>query len=485
MKINIHIQEYALLSMAAFFIITAGSVSLKAEESCLLDRARTLELIRNNNLSSKIAQTQMIKSQKNSEFAKSVYDQNISIAAKHTLDKSDRVVSFMGTKDEITSISTQYRKAFSSGTQVYGGITSTRQSNNGPFTTVNPAFDTVLSFGVRQPLVNNAFGRQFRNDVEIAEKLAKSETKSLERKQEELAIEILFEYWNWIAKHQDLLLLKQATKRAQDFLQITKSQLQYGTSESTDYYAAQSNYLSQLEDQTRAENDVDNSYQMLSFYLQLDSENVACKSSHENLYKEIDYSLFSDPESAKESRTDRDSLKIALDLTKIQVQKNQNNQLPNLDLVSSLDLNAVDGNWSDSMGKSFSSYHPKWFIGAEFSIPLEKRKEKTQLIQAQLDEKIAKIRIQELDAHIEKLIETKISTLKSLEKRIRDINQVVDFESKKLQSAKRDYQLGRQTALTVILYQQDLIRVNRRKLSLELEYRLSLEELQFIRGEIL
>ncbi|MEZ4704109.1 MAG: TolC family protein [Bdellovibrionota bacterium] len=455
-------------------------------QECELTREKTLHLMEQNNLQTQITHYQMEKSEYDAEYAKAIYDQQLAFGANHTLDKSDRIVSFMGTKDEITSFSARYQKAFPTGTLFSTGLRTTRQFNNGPFTTVNPAFNTIANFSIQQPLLNNAFGQGYRQDVAMAQMLSDSQTMQLQRTQQQISLEALFQYWDWIAKKMDLVLIQEATQRAQDFVKITGKQFQYGTSENTDVYAAKSNHLSQVEDQTRAENDVAISFNTLVNTLRLqDLPTKSCQSLDlQRLYTKVDYTLLSNVEKAQASRTDRKALEKSLEAFELKIKRSKNQNQPDLNLLASLDLNAVNTDWDSSVGETFSSYHPKWFVGAELVVPLEKRRQKAEWAQAQLDEKIAKTQLQQLDLDLYQSISNKVIALQSLEKRIEAIAEVVEFEQKKLVSAKRNYELGRQTALTVILYQQDLIRVHRKKLALELEYRLTLEELNFIRGEL-
>lgn len=391
--------------------------------------------------------------------ARDPYDHTFVIETNHQIDASNRVTTVFGTRNDTTNINLRYRTSFPSGTTLETSFLNNRVKSNSPFATLDPAHDAAWQFNLRQPLLRNAFGTTLRGNIAFAQNHAQASEDLSKRQIEELVLNALQTYWDWLAFRAAKGVAVKAVDRAKDFLKVTRNKASIGTAEDADLYAAKANLSARENELLAAKQGAENILLQLKNLLLL-SLDADCHAGQTLALGRVPQGLDIYLAQAQSQRKDLKARKKQLQASEQRSKATKFGAWPQFDLISSLTLNAVAGGWGDAAQNSFSIDHPNWFIGGEFVIPFRNLALKAEAQQAKLELKQAQLQFKQLQEDIRAQVHVAWNTLTSLRLRAQKAKQVQLLEARKLKAKEKDFQSGRSDALTIILYQQDLLRAD-------------------------
>jgi len=473
------------LSQILLLIVSVGPTSqgLHAASYFTLTEKSVIHRMVQESRLGKIARIEAALVQNEAYRAKNPYDSIFILEANHRINASDRITTVFGTRNDTTSLNLRYQKSFPIGTNIEAGFLSTRQTSNSPFATLDPAHEAAWTLSLRQPLWRNSFGTSLRSIIGAANITAEQAKAVSERRMDEFSLEAAQLFWQWIAFQSAQDVAKRAVGRAKEFLRITRKKAGLGIAENPDLYAAQANLAAREAELLAAKERSETTLTRLKNVLLL-PQDASCQPG-EQLKTGAPPKPVSDYfDRAQTARKDLKAAQKKVEAQELIMRAARSSVYPQFDLLTSLTLNAVNGGWGSASGDSFSTDHPNWFIGGEFVIPLENRTLRADVRRAELELKRAKLEFKQFEQDVRTQIQVAWTKLTSLQFRVAKAQQVKSLEQKKLKAKERDFRSGRSDALTIILYQEDLLRADQRLLALLAEEAIGRLNLQHATGTL-
>jgi outer membrane protein TolC len=111
----------------------------------------------------------------------------------------------------------------------------------------------------------------------------------------------------------------------------------------------------------------------------------------------------------------------------------------------------------DALGEAASFDDNTYFIGAQFSIPLENRAARSQFSQAELQKAQALWAVKELESMIETDVKADLRSIALTQNNISHDIKIIEFEKKKLDGEEKKYRFGRSSSDIILRYEEDVI----------------------------
>ncbi|MCB0271791.1 MAG: TolC family protein [Bdellovibrionales bacterium] len=414
----------------------------------------------------KIAKLQQKEFETNKGQLDAMYDGQLDARISHQIDKSDRVISVFGTRTDTTQFQTQYSKYFDLGLSLQTGFRQTREKTNGPFATINPAFNSIWFGQLNIPLLQSLERNNdiLRNSYTVAIDGVSLETHYA---QMQIGFQALQTYMLWLQAKKEIELAEQALDRAQKYDQTTQRLYKNGLVEKSSYFAAQSNVSMRKEDVLATRNRFETIDRDLKHLLKVDFQ-TEC--SNEDIHQASNFTKDQYLEYANR-RLDIQALDKKIESAEIELSAYRKELLPNLEAFTRLEVNNVDGSLGDAFGSSLSTDHTNWSVGGQFSMPFGKSLAKTKVERGKIQIETLSLEKDKTKREIKRDILNAWNDWDMLNQRITQMNQTVTFEDQKIKSTKKEYDLGRESFLTLLIFEQDFVQIKRKLLALETEQR--------------
>ncbi len=441
-----------------------------------LSECEVVRLALENNLGVRMAAADREIARTDIGQARSVFDTTLNIAGNYTVDKSDQPTPLFGTDNRETTFDVGLSKVLPSGTRTAVDWTNQRASTNSAFATMNPYVDAGVTISATQPLLQNFFGYQDRGGVSIAKKLYASMDEASRRRTHEAVYGVILDYWSWIAYRDNVRVAERSLQEAQSFEKMSLWKKDIGRAEETDVLAARANRL-QLEtgvvEARRLEQDA-----LLKLKLDLEIDPSESVASREGLHiggrvPGRDEAL----QLAFDRRGDYRALRREAEAKDLEVSLAKNRLWPSLDLVSSLKLNGISGDWGDSLSEVGGADHPRYVVGGQLSWSFENRAARSESKKAEYEREKLLLRIKEKENQILQEVESGYRKMIAKAVQARTHREIEALQEKKWQAEREKYRTGNSTSDLVIRYLQDYLSSRRTTLSALLEYRAALMEL--------
>ncbi len=358
----------------------------------------------------------------------------------------------------------------------YEGI---RDGTNSLFAGLNPQYTTRFEVNLTQPLLKN-FGQDVnksniyiaRNNLSISQYDFKNQVIDILTSAENV-------YWDLVFSQEDLKVKQQSVQRARDLEQRVKAQVEVGTMAPLEILQAQSEVASREEAVINAEKLIQDNEDNLKNILNIafDSEKGT-----KNI-QPLDAPQY-DPQAkvdlnhaisqALRQRPDYLSKKKELDTRNIQVEFNENQTYPTLDLVASYGLNGITGDarpvglggaprisqfggtFGRGMERALSTDFDSWTAGVVFSYPLGNRAAESQLTTAKLEVAKLLLDIKDLEKTIIIEVREAVRQLETDIKRVQAARVARHLAEETLNAELKKFEVGLSTSFQVLEFQTDL-----------------------------
>ncbi|MGP0629683.1 TolC family protein [Nitrospina sp. 32_T5] len=358
----------------------------------------------------------------------------------------------------------------------YEGI---RDGTNSLFAGLNPQYTTRFEVNLTQPLLKN-FGQDVnksniyiaRNNLSISQYDFKNQVIDILTSAENV-------YWDLVFSQEDLKVKQQSVQRARDLEQRVKAQVEVGTMAPLEILQAQSEVASREEAVINAEKLIKDNEDNLKNILNIafDSEKGT-----KNI-QPLDAPQY-DPQAkvdlnhaisqALRQRPDYLSKKKELDTRNIQVEFNENQTYPTLDLVASYGLNGITGDarpvglggaprisqfggtFGRGMERALSTDFDSWTAGVVFSYPLGNRAAESQLTTAKLEVAKLLLDIKDLEKTIIIEVREAVRQLETDIKRVQAARVARHLAEETLNAELKKFEVGLSTSFQVLEFQTDL-----------------------------
>lgn len=408
-----------------------------------------------------------------------LYDGNFETKASHQIDKSARTNSFFGTRNDVTEFQTKYNQNLEY-FSFEAGFRHRREKTDSAFFPINPSHNSTWFGTISVPLIysvqrtNRTLRDSFQGGIDSADynyKFAK----------QQIGYSALQTYRMWIQAQKEIELANETLERAKQYLTTTKKLYNAGLVEKSSYFAAQSNVSSRSEDILATKDYFSTLDLDLKHILRID-QNQSCsyaESSSENNSKALD-----DYTNTIEQRYDIIAFDKRIDSIEVGIKSYRRGLLPKLEAFTTLEVNEVDNDFGAALGGSASQYNPNWTVGGLLNIPLKNTEIKTKIKRGRINIEKFETRKSKALREIRRDIQNTFQSVDMLSQRIEQLKQTMEFERKKINATKKEYELGRESFLTLLLYEQDFVQIKRGLLNLESEKVIQQYLLELLSGQI-
>lgn len=443
-----------------------------------------MEMALSYNLGVKMARTERGISETGVMAAKSAFDTLLAFDINYLLNKNDQTSIVFGTVSRTHKYNLGVSRLLPSGTRGSIQWTNERNSTDSAFASVNPLFESAFEISIEQPLIKNFFGYQDRGNVNVARKDYHAADALAQRRVREAVFQVLSDYWRWITDRRIVAVTKRSAREARQFVKISEEKESFGLHESTDVLDAKANQL-RIEAQLILDKlAVDDRLGQLRRDLDL-SDNATLESD-EKIKTDATTSELGDVLAhALENRTDYLSARNVVAARKIELALAKNSRWPELDLVASLRLNGIDSGYGKGLEEAVKADHPSYFIGGEFSFPIENRLARSSTKRASLEEIRALYALKDLENQITQNVEEQWRAVDSTRRVVKTLRRVTNVERKKWQEELKKYKTGRSSSDIVTRYQEDYLRAERNLLGALFDYRMSVLGLRLAQNTLI
>lgn len=340
-------------------------------------------------------------------------------------------------------------------------------------------WEPVLGFSLSQPLLYNAFGLVDRGGVDEARHLYASADQSVRMQVDTIVYEALQDYWDLFFVRRQLRAIERAIGFAREFLNTTLEERKLGTVEDTDVLAARANLLERQNEyhayreyEKIAEEDLRNDLELLPH------DDLVLAKGYPAKVKVVE-SVDAMISKALGNRGDYLAALEEIKRRRVMAKVARNKRLPQLNLVSTVDLNEIDRDYGRALGGMDS---PNLTTGLTLSVPLENRAARAGARQAEAERARAVYEARDLETKIANQI-ARLSAaigerLRIVEKTQTALN--MHLEKQRLELAK--YRIGRSNSDIVKRYQDDTVNTERRLFEAWLAYKKALLDLRLALG---
>lgn len=393
-----------------------------------------------------------------------------------------------------------------SGGTVGVGFNNSRQENNLSFSTLNPAFNSGLTFTFDQPLLRN-FGREL-NERNIV--LARSRS-DVERRQFELQVtntiqQVTNAYWNLVGAREQLVVAEESLSLAKDLHERNRIQVEVGTVAPLELVSSEAAIATNEENIIRAKSAVGDAEDTLRRLLNLAQGplwNLEIRPATDPVTERPPINLDEAIQSALARRPELLQQQQLVEQARLNATFFHNQTKPSLNLHLDYTASGVGGDLvvrdpdtgevlqivPGGYGNAFSQVTGFGFIGwtarLVFSYPLQNRAAKAQSLSSDLDVERALTTLEQQRQSIITEVRQAARRVDTAAKSIDAAKISTEFQLKNLDAQKKRYENGMSTTFEITRIQQDVTTARSNEVTAIIAYRTALADLYRATGRLL
>jgi len=432
-------------------------------------------LQRNNEVLKQYNQTKI--SQEQIRYESGIYDP---ILSANYLKTSTHIPN--STENELVRYQEEYRDKINSFDVGIGGMIQSganwnlkfannekRSSLIEQYKSYDTEYDSSVKLQFEQPLLKG-FGQ---NIVEAKLNLAKIEKETsqntYEQKMMELQGLVIQLYWRWYGAEKIYRSWEKSIESAEKSLIELKSRVEFGKIAGTDLLEATSSINLRKSEYENAKSKVFEVRNQILTLLNLNSsdyKNIVFKivdNPNDDKVELLDLETYS--KMALENLPEYKALKKSLEKELLQVEYAQNQKLPQLNLVSSVETHSLEEKSRVSIDESFGKDFVGWSLGLKLNIPLFNNQADSSL-------NIAKLRLKQIyndkesmEKNIVNSLSTKIDTVKSSAKQYAFYQDGLNLKKQLLEIEYEKLYSGKTSARVLFDKEEDYMNYQRKFLS--------------------
>jgi outer membrane protein len=380
-----------------------------------------------------------------------------------------------------------FQQGFASGALFSISFNNTRQNFNATRFDLNPSLTSSLGLTVIQPLlqgfgwsVNRRFIRIAANDQKIAD---------LAFRQQLIATVsgVIRLYWDLVGVRQDTEVKQQALRRAEVLLENNRAQVEVGTLAPIEVSRAQSEVARTRQGVTNSESLVLQQEVILKNFLSrrgtedpdIRSARIIPTDTIQIPDREATESLEALVDEALRSRPDYAQARVQIDNARITLEGSRSLLKPQLDLVGSMQNNALAGDVTLSSaslasvraadaaaftGSGYGSiisqllrrHYPDYSVYLQLTIPLSNRQAKGDMMRDKAQVNQSEMRVEQLKHQVRTEVESALIAVQRARAAYEAARQTRTLQEEALEAEQEKYSVGATTSFFVIQYQRDL-----------------------------
>jgi outer membrane protein TolC len=422
-----------------------------------------------------------------------------------SVSPSDSSLNGASTLSTLTQTSTaSYSQQFLSGTSVSVGLATTRFTTNSSFATVNPSFDSGLTFSLSQPLLRNFGFFANRAPIMIAQRGVRQSRANFEAQLNDTVQNVINQYWDVVQAHKTLDVLKKSLELAEASYQRDKRALELGALPPLDIYRSESQVaqrkvtviqaeyaLKQVETTLRQTVGADLDARAGALDLELtDTAETGGKLEIVDLQQSLADALKNRPE------IDAQHQQLAIDDTNAKLAVN--NLRPDLSLSASYTTSGLGGVFFDGSGNTVTNggfgdslsqlggfSFPTYGVSLQMRFPIRNSSAAADLGTALVSKRRSLYQMRNLQQSIGSQVKNAVHDLELAELVITAAKDSRELAAKNLAAEERKYQLGAETIFFVLDAQNQLSQAEQSLVQAQISYQKALAEVDHATGSLL
>jgi HAE1 family hydrophobic/amphiphilic exporter-1 len=513
-------------------------VNVAEQTPITLDEAIALALANNKDINASRIDVEMARFDLNG--TKGAYDPKVSVESYYE-HRETAVSSVIGgsASGKVTSTDSTSVARLSGNSPLAGGIyqidfSSTRQTTDNQFASLNPQYPSGVTLTYTQPLFKGLKTDDNRRRIEIAKKNLSLTDSQFRQRAIEIITRVQQAYWDLVFALRNLQVQNDAVTQARTQLDSNKRQVEQGTLAPIDIVSAEAQvtlfeqtvYVAQ-EGVTRAENNLkllmlpERKAELWAKAL-LPTTPVDLDAPRVELGEAVSIALASRPELEQVAKTAEinkvnqkyfsDQLKPQVDLFGVYTSAglagtlantgpnpftagtlaltervNQLSQLaglPNLPTTQSFGSipSLLIGGYGQSLTNLFGQNFPTARVGIRFSLPVGNRTAEANLGRSLAESRKIQNQREQLEQSIEADVRNTLQAVRSAQARLVSATASRDATEKQYESERRKFQAGLSTVFLVLQRQQELIAARGREVQAQTDLNKSIADFQRATG---
>jgi HAE1 family hydrophobic/amphiphilic exporter-1 len=383
--------------------------------------------------------------------------------------------STLSTLNQIST--TGYTQEFFTGTTVGANFSTTRATTNSSFATVNPSFNSGLTFSLSQPLWRDRGVFPNRAPILIAQLGVRQSRAALEGQISDIIQRIISQYWDAVQARETLAVLRKSLELAQASYDRDKRSLELGALPPLDIYRSESQVAQRKILVIQAEYSLKQVEIALRQTLGADLDDRAGALDLELTEKAEtsgSLSLIDLREALVEALKNRPEIEAQnqqLAMDDISVKLANNGMRPRVDLTATYTSSGLggvvfssgpnpvvvsNGGFANSVNQVGSFNFPTYGLTLQLNLPVRSSAARADLSTAQVSKRRALYQMRGLEQSISTEVKNAVHDLEQAELVITAAQTSRDLSAKNLSAEERKYQLGAQTIFFVLDAQNQL-----------------------------
>ncbi|MFC1624250.1 TolC family protein [Candidatus Omnitrophota bacterium] len=431
----------------------------------------------NNNLEIKLARLDSEIKGTDLGYKEAVFDTLLKWEIGYTDDQRKRSSSISGSKSVTNDYNVGFdKKLKATGTDVEIDLTNKREWTDSSFVSSNPYHDSQIEISLTQPIAKNFFGLIDRGDIDVVKWEIKNAELDSYIKIEDAIILAEESYWKLVLAREDHGIKKEMLKKAVRLFNQHRKKLKIGLVETGDVLAAEANMHIRKNDLLMASNELKSTEELLRVRLNLKNE-IRLLPIDTLLDVDFNTSFIKSLETAFENRRDYTSKKNDIAAKKITLEMKSNSRLPEIDLNATFATNGISSKYYRALSDVLEDSNPKYYIGIEFTYPLENNEANSEYEAATLEKTKAIINLQKTEREIVSDIDEKFRKFSVNKVNISTMKRVKNLQEGKLLQEEKRFKYGRSNSDTLIRYQEDLLNAELASQKAYFDYKISILDL--------
>jgi len=423
--------------------------------------------------------------------AKSIFDTFLEGSASYTLDKAARDNAIFGQRADYVNWNIGLSKEIApTGTTLGLSLDNDWSKTSGslvvggrPIIPPYGLWEPTLGISLSQPLMKNAFGMNDRGQVQEARHGYASADHEIRYEVDKVIYRALGNYWTLYFTRKQVKALKQAIGFAQEFLNTTLEESKLGIAEETDVLNARANLLT-VKTEYDAYRELERTAEKdLRTDLELEPDEELLLSDALPPKIRVSGDVIDDMiAEAMVQRGDYLSAIEELRRQRVRLKMARNKRWPQLDLVSTLQLNEFDRSYLDALGGMDS---PNVSVGLMLSVPLENRAARAGARRAEADKARALYALKNIENEITNQITRLAQAVGERLSIVETARQAWNLNLQKQRLELDKYKQGRSSSDLVKRFQDDTIRTQRSLFEAWLVYQKTVLDLKLAQGAMI
>jgi outer membrane protein TolC len=429
-------------------------------------------------------------------------NQNTKSASYSFLDASDVVTTRQN--DNTTQLSQNLPTGGSLAVSLYNYLTNTNRS----FQTINPRYGSTLRLNFSQPLLKDFGFKMSRREIIVAGFDREVSEENLNQLLEDTIFRIETAYWNLVYSRENLTVVRQSLKLAEELLEKNKAEIEAGTLPPIELLTAEAEVSLRQAEILEAQAQVRNNEELVKTIINLaaemdDVKKVRIVPTDTPTVEKVAVDFDSALDTAIRNRPDLQSLRIDSRSREFDVSYAKNQLLPDVRLqlsywspgisgdqilyqdgnaLSGIIIGTVPGKRSSALKDAINFAYKNTSIGVTVSLPLSNVLSRAYHAQARISLEQARLRIKNQEQELTLELGDAVRAVETNYQRTQAYKTARELAQKKLEAELEKLQVGMSTNYLVLQFQRDLANAQTLEQKALIDYKISLADLDRVMG---